>query len=160
MKGISPLIASVLLIAFTVAVAGILSTWITGFTRQSTETVESESTTQLTCTYGGISLSGLKFNTTSNALTGQITNTGTIGLGNIKLQVVYTNKTTMTSVLCQIRSSALNCSDTSTSNITMTPGQVLSFSITGSSSYEYIYATTNCSSVRDKADTGDVSSTS
>jgi len=40
MKGISSFIAVVLLIAFTVAVGGILSVWFTGFTRTSTASVE------------------------------------------------------------------------------------------------------------------------
>jgi flagellin-like protein len=48
-KGISPLIAVVLLIAFTVAVAGVISLWLTGFTTTTTGSVESASTNQTKC---------------------------------------------------------------------------------------------------------------
>ena len=41
MKGISPLIAAVLLIAFTVAVGGIIATWLTSFSKTTTAGVES-----------------------------------------------------------------------------------------------------------------------
>ncbi len=37
MKGISPLIASVLLIAFTIAIAGVISGWMSGLTKTTTE---------------------------------------------------------------------------------------------------------------------------
>ncbi len=40
MKGISPLVAVVLLIAFTVIVGGIIATWVTTFTKTQTGTVE------------------------------------------------------------------------------------------------------------------------
>ncbi|MBI2085192.1 MAG: hypothetical protein HYT71_01625 [Candidatus Aenigmarchaeota archaeon] len=36
LKGLSPLIASVLLVAFTMAVGAIIINWITGFTQQQT----------------------------------------------------------------------------------------------------------------------------
>lgn len=43
MKGVSPLVASVLLIAFTIAVAGLYSGWITSFTKKTNEEVEEQS---------------------------------------------------------------------------------------------------------------------
>ncbi len=48
-KGISPMVATVLLIAFTVAVGGIVSVWMTGFTTSTTGSVESASTNQTKC---------------------------------------------------------------------------------------------------------------
>lgn len=39
-KGVSPLIAAVLLIAFTMAIAAILTAWISGFTTERTEEVK------------------------------------------------------------------------------------------------------------------------
>ena len=41
MKGISPLIAAVLLIAFTMAIAGIMATWATQFVRTQTNSISS-----------------------------------------------------------------------------------------------------------------------
>ena len=43
MKGVSPLVASVLLIAFAIAVAGLYSGWITSFTKVTTEEVQEQS---------------------------------------------------------------------------------------------------------------------
>jgi len=48
-KAISPMIAVVLLIAFTVAVGGIMSLWLTGFTTTTTSSVETASINQTKC---------------------------------------------------------------------------------------------------------------
>ena len=48
-KAISPMIATVLLIAFTVAVGGILSLWLTGYMTTTTGIVETASTNQTKC---------------------------------------------------------------------------------------------------------------
>jgi len=48
-KAISPMIATVLLIAFTVAVGGILSLWLTGYTTTTTGAVETATTNQTKC---------------------------------------------------------------------------------------------------------------
>ena len=48
-KGISEMIAVVLLIAFTVAVGGIVSIWLTGFMSITQESVEASSTNQTKC---------------------------------------------------------------------------------------------------------------
>jgi len=49
LKGISPLIASVLLIAFTLVAAAILGGWLTSMTKSSTDTVGSELAKQVNC---------------------------------------------------------------------------------------------------------------
>ncbi|MBU4502977.1 MAG: hypothetical protein KKA79_10365 [Nanoarchaeota archaeon] len=48
-KGISPLIATVLILGFTVALAAIIMTWGTDFTKRMQESTEETSTTQITC---------------------------------------------------------------------------------------------------------------
>ncbi|MEM5802218.1 MAG: archaellin/type IV pilin N-terminal domain-containing protein [Candidatus Aenigmatarchaeota archaeon] len=48
-KGVSTFIAAILLIAFTVAVGGIISFWLTGFTTTSTGSVEASTTNQTKC---------------------------------------------------------------------------------------------------------------
>ncbi|OYT42108.1 MAG: hypothetical protein B6U78_02065 [Candidatus Aenigmarchaeota archaeon ex4484_224] len=49
MKGISPLIAAVLLIAFTVAVGGIIATWLTSFSKTTTGAAGGQTKTLLGC---------------------------------------------------------------------------------------------------------------
>ena len=53
-KAISPLIAAVLLIAFTMAIAGILVSWMTGFTKTETNYVGDKADNQIVCTYAGL----------------------------------------------------------------------------------------------------------
>lgn len=48
-KAISPMISAVLLIAFTVAVAGIISIWLPGFFTRTTGSVETATTNQTKC---------------------------------------------------------------------------------------------------------------
>lgn len=59
-KGISPLIAAVLLIAFTMAIAGIMATWATSFSQQRLSTSE-----QKADCIGGLDLRGATFSNTT-----------------------------------------------------------------------------------------------
>ncbi len=154
-KGVSPLIATVLLIAFTVAVAGIISSWLTRFTTTTSETVGSQATSELLCTRGGISLRDLKF--CSGLLNGTIENTRQISLGNLTLQIVYKNQTVQKNDLCSSGAgggSAISCAN---SNLTLAVRDVATFSISAWSNYNKIRIKTNCTSVYDELDTGDVS---
>jgi flagellin-like protein len=49
MKGISPMVATILLIAFTVGIGGIISVWMSGFTTSTTGNVEKAATNQTKC---------------------------------------------------------------------------------------------------------------
>jgi flagellin-like protein len=135
MKGISPLIASVLLIAFTVAVAGLISSWLMSFTKTTSETVTQQSNIQLSCSYGGIGLSNLKYaGSTCFCMNGTIENTQTVSLGNITIQIIYINKTTDTAKLCLSSSNvAIGCS---VANVSLSPRESISFSIHAENSYE------------------------
>ncbi len=62
MKGVSTFIATILLIAFTVAVGGIISLFLTGFTKTQTGTAESIGTNITKC--GGISIDILSVSST------------------------------------------------------------------------------------------------
>lgn len=55
-KGISPLIAAVILIAFVIAVAGIASTFFTGFTKEQKAGVESKAETIIDCSVANLDL--------------------------------------------------------------------------------------------------------
>lgn len=140
MKGVSPLIATVLLIAFTISVAGIISIWLVGFSRTSSETIGSEASRQLICSYGGISLSNLRYSSSTGTLAGEVENTRSIVLGNITVQILYANATSQKTYL----------------NISLTPREKASFNISVSSNYDKIRAMTNCSSVYDEVGPGDV----
>ena len=77
MKGISPMISVVLLLAFTVAVGGILSVWLSGFTRTATTGVETTTTNQTKCAGTYIDVVSV----TSNAV--MITNRGSQDIASV-----------------------------------------------------------------------------
>jgi flagellin-like protein len=56
MKGVSPLIATVLLIAFTLSIAGLLGGWLSGLTKTQTETLEKSSQETMNCTGSMLSI--------------------------------------------------------------------------------------------------------
>ncbi len=66
-KGLSPLIASVLLVAFTMAVAAIVVVWITGFTQQQTNVVGQRGENQAKCAYSTLSISRNDVSVVGNA---------------------------------------------------------------------------------------------
>lgn len=61
MKGISPLIATVLLIAFVVAVGGLLSVWLSSLTSSQTETVEAGGDALAKCATTNIIIEQVKY---------------------------------------------------------------------------------------------------
>lgn len=155
LKGISPLVATVLLIAFVVAVAGIIAAWVSGFARTQTELVSTQSELSITCSFGNINMKNLKFQSSGVRLSGALENNGQIPLGNITLSVVYQNATSQTINLCTGASGADTCT---VSNLSLTIGQQTAFNLTiWGSNYDSIKAVTNCSSVSDTADRGDIS---
>lgn len=157
MKGISPMIATVLLIAFTVGVGGIISVWITGFAQTSTKIVKNDGESQITCANGNIALSNLKYCSTTNNVSGIVKNNGRISLGNITLQIVFSNGSLMSHAL-----NDTGLGGSSTGNyLVLKAGQIFSFNVTmggGSSGlYDKLWVYTNCSTVTDLASSSDVS---
>ena len=133
-KGISPLIASVLLIALVIGVAGIYSGWFSDFIKTITSMIEKHEDVRITCTYGDVSLRNLVYNTTSSNLTGEVENTDIIPLGNIDLEIFYDNATKEDMDL----------------NMILIPGEKDVFNIGISSNYQKVRVLTNCSNVHDE----------
>ncbi|MBI4168120.1 MAG: hypothetical protein HY515_04125 [Candidatus Aenigmarchaeota archaeon] len=105
-KGLNPLIASVLLVGFTMAVAAVIVTWITGFTQQQTETIGQRGDQQTLCAYSTLSIDrddvsvlgnstndGSRFNVTITYSSG----TETLNITGVTVRdangVTYTNNT-------------------------------------------------------------------
>jgi len=154
MRGISPLIATVLLIGITVAVAGLVGTWIFAFSRTSTGSVEEKANLEILCNKGGISFSDVCYS--SNYLTGYVTNTGTIVLGNVTLQILYANATQQTYYL-SYGSGVVTSSTSCCGNLTMLANEKYQFNVSSDSNYNRIYVYTNCTGkVTDELTSGDV----
>jgi len=144
-KGISPFIATVLLIAFAIAVAGIFSGWLSSFTQTTTEEVQEHSEKRVTCSYGGIALEDLEYNQTSANFSGKVENTDIIVLGDIDFEIFYTDASRTKLDL----------------NMTLLPGEKNTFNqnVTkmNTTGYDKIRVITNCSNVYDEATSSDVS---
>jgi flagellin-like protein len=140
-KGISPIIASVLLIALVIATAGIYSGWFTNFIKSITSMIKETEEKRITCTYGGISLSNLEFNTSYHNLTGEIDNTDIIVLGNIDLEIFYDNSTKEEKDLDKV----------------LEPGEKDVFNVLIDSNYQKVRVITNCSNVYDEVTEGYIS---
>lgn len=153
MKGISPFIAVILLVAFTVGVAGLVNVWLSGFTQTTSNIVSNQSTSEITCTYGGVSLKNLKY--ASGNISGKIENTGTISLDRIQLQTLFKNATSVKVALCGTASAPFNCSS---ANLSLSAREATSFNVSiGGSNYDDIRVLTHCAPVYDTVDASEVS---
>lgn len=151
-KGISPLIAVVMLIAFVVAVAGILMNWLSGFATQETELVQEKSETSITCSYGSVSAKSAEYS--DPRLSATVENTGQISIGNVTLSVVYQNATSQQVELCGSAGGAVSCSN---SNLSLGVGEQESFNVTiWGSNYDSVKVITNCTGVGDELERGDI----
>lgn len=155
MKGISPLIATVLLIAFTVAVGGLISIWITGFAKTQTQAIGSQASTSISCSNGFLSFqTNLKF--CNNYLSGVIINTGSITLGNISLTITYTNATAQ-KIYLQLLGSSLNGTPTCCGNFSLNPNELSVFNVSiWGNNYDTIRVVSNCSGVVASTDSSGV----
>jgi len=93
-KGVSPLIAGVLLIAFTLAVAAIVSGWLTAMTRTETQTIETGMRQQINCTKALLEVVDAVCNGTDVLVT--VANIGPIDVSNVH-SYVSNGTTTCTS---------------------------------------------------------------
>jgi FlaG/FlaF family flagellin (archaellin) len=155
LKGISPLVATVLLISLVVAIAGIVSQWSTIFAKEQTEIVTEQSKTSITCSYGNINMKDLRFQTAQSRLSGSLENIGQIALGNLTLSIVYQNASSQNVRLCNDPSGSISCS---VANLSLSVAERVGFNVSiWGSNYDSIKVSTNCTGVTDSASRGDVS---
>jgi flagellin-like protein len=89
MKGISPLVATVLLIAITMSIAGILAFWVASYT---TQTLPKVNRTEEECRFSNFDLS-CALNTTSGSIVVQLHNIGQYEIINLTAYVMLTDGT-------------------------------------------------------------------
>ncbi|MEE9322936.1 MAG: archaellin/type IV pilin N-terminal domain-containing protein [Candidatus Aenigmarchaeota archaeon] len=85
-KGISPLIAVIMLIAFTMIVAGILAGWATQFVTQSRSELQF-------CSRAQLLIQRAYFNNATKELTLALFNTGDVSLSGYAVRLTYQNET-------------------------------------------------------------------
>lgn len=108
-KAISPLISVVLLVALTIATAGIVSQFYLKFTRERTREVSDRGSETITCSYAGLYINDAMYNASTKRMVLDVTNTGQIDLSDFKIQIQYGNRSTSEFIPTR-------------SNMTMSPG--------------------------------------
>lgn len=142
-KGVSDIIATVLLISFTVAVAGLVFTWGPNFVEDLLGTTSREADREIYCTYGGMAVDGLKY--CNGRLAGSVRNSGSVTLGNITIQVLYMNETPSDTIHLLPNGST---NYDGFSNLTLRPGNIKSFNVSiAGPNYEIIRIISNCTNV-------------
>ena len=147
-KGISPFIASVLLIAFAIAVAGVYGGWFQSFIKNITGTVEEKEEKRVECIYGGIALDDVQYDNTSGNgyLTGTIENIDIIPLGNIDLEIFYDNATRQ----------KIDLNEEIPAGEEHTFNETIGCSDKYNCNYERVRVYTNCSDVDDEVDSSEI----
>ncbi|MEM5801152.1 MAG: hypothetical protein QW350_02395 [Candidatus Aenigmatarchaeota archaeon] len=132
MKGLSAFVSAILIIAVTLAVAGIFSGWYTGFLKTTSKSIEEQSSTKIVCSNAGIALENVRYNQTSGNITGYIRNSEIVALGDIDIEIFLTNATR---ILLD-------------KNITLSPGEQEGFIYhLDTQEYDFVRVKTNCSNV-------------
>ena len=132
MKGLSPMIAIVLIIGFTVAVAAIVSIWLITLTKTETTVVEEQAEKQIKCMGSSLIIKEVKYNSSA---------TGTC---TVNVTVAYETGTEILANMT-VEISAKGTTVRSTSTASVSPGESRAF--TNSSAIcppEYVRAIAIC----------------
>jgi flagellin-like protein len=111
MKGISPMIAVVLLIAFTVALGGVLSVWLTGLTTTQTQQVTNQSSSQVKCSP---SLQIDRVDNTSGSVNVTFSNPSQLTISGIVASVILPNASIYSTSAGSLTSGSANWTNTGT----------------------------------------------
>ena len=90
-KGISPLLATVILIALTLSVAALLGSWFTSLTRTQTEMIGEQAETQINCSAALLEITDVTCSGSTDNIKVTITNLGNIALYNFSTLVTLNN---------------------------------------------------------------------
>jgi len=91
-KGVSPLVAAVLLIAVTMTIAAMLSYWASGFVRSRTEEWEKQLPAG-ECSFANFRFYSCRYDTATSSFIVILENVKGVELKNITAYIVYTNGT-------------------------------------------------------------------
>ncbi len=136
LKGVSPLVASVLLISFTMAIAAILATWATQYMTQQTSTLTAKGQ-EANCVYARMDLDTYTYDKTNGQLVMIVNNKGRLGLQNFTLFIFNTSGIGRISL--ETDNSVVN-----RQNTTLPPGEPRSFIVNGVTNMSRFRVVSNC----------------
>lgn len=137
-KGISPIIASVLLLAVSLAVVGIFSGWAPELTQDVTQSTSNSTYETIQCNEASVEIRSAYFDSGSNEVTLSVRNNGDEDLNNLSL-VAFANNETIIAQEQDISIVAGAISEETISSVTSEPSYVEALS-------------TNCGSVTYRID--------
>lgn len=144
-KAISPLIATVLLIAFTMTVAVLVQNFFTGFFSTQQSSTTEKATASLNCAYAKLKINSISYNGTSTMLKTRITNENQnskdSALANITFSLIMRDGTSTS------YGASCNCADES-----LYPGDTKVYSnasVTGGCNITAVYVSSSCSNAKD-----------
>lgn len=127
-KGISPLVAAVLLIAVTMTIAGILAYWASSFTRAQISAFENQTVTT-ECSFANFRFYTCKYDSSTGTMSFILDNPSNVNLKDLVAFIIYRNNTIQQIPLDK----------------DLPANQIQSFSISGiSSDYSSITIRTHC----------------
>ncbi len=144
MKAISPLIASVLLIAFTITIANIIANFYTGFLNTQQTSSGEKTAATLNCAYATIKINSASYNGTGSTLRMRLTNedksTQDLALTNITFSVIKQDGSS------SVYAATCKCADES-----LSPGGTKFYSaqIAGGCNITSVFVSASCSNAMD-----------
>ncbi len=142
-KGISPLIATIILVSIVFSIIGISLPLINDFIIEETTSLNNFSDNSIKCSFGSIQIKNFSFE--NSKFIGIIENKGNVILENIIFNVVYEDKTVENIHICLNNSTLIKCSD---SNLKLNVSDKILFNIlSNKDQYNYIKISTNCPNV-------------
>ena len=98
-RGISPIISTVLLIAFTVTLFLLISAWIRGsIVDESLESTEQQLAGQLDCLSASVKISNVAVKSTGNEIKLNVDNTGNVDIKGLTIRVMNTGSGTLAKI--------------------------------------------------------------
>lgn len=113
MKGLSPFIATILLIAFTVAVGGIISIFLTGFFKSSVSSVGTQGNILIACSGASPTVDLVKYPLSGTGnVNATFSNPGSLLVTNVSVFVIMPNTSVFTTSAGNLTALASNASTT------------------------------------------------
>lgn len=96
MKAITPLIATVFLVAVTLTIATIIISWTSMFAEKETKIIKDREDTKIKCSGAGLSIENVRYNCTTGKISLDAYNSGQVKLEDFRFVIILTNLTTYT----------------------------------------------------------------
>jgi archaellum component FlaF (FlaF/FlaG flagellin family) len=145
MKGLEPIIATIILIAVVIGIGVIIFAWNQGFLKDLFSIVGESIEQLLLCSRSRVDLSDLKLE--QDNITGKILNRGSVELKDIRIEFESQNEIEVIG-LCGSEE-ATRCEK---SNLTILPGKIVSFSVKSSYKPNLVSVLTSCPNVKDSVE--------